>query len=100
MMDHVPAHDGSRDLARAASELAVRVPTTLAPLARLAFDYWWSWSEDGSELFRGIDPERFERVHQNPVRLLRAAPPPSLARAASHGSFLGRTAALAAARQD
>src|SRR5437773_185426 len=54
MMDHVPAHDGSRDLARAASELAVRVPATLAPLARVAFDYWWSWSEDGPEPDRGL----------------------------------------------
>ena len=48
--------DGSDDIARAADELAVRLPAVLAPLARLAFNVWWSWSADGPELFRSIDP--------------------------------------------
>ena len=100
MVGSVPTHDGSEDLARAAGELAVRVPTTLAPLARAAFDYWWSWSEDGPELFRSIDPARFELTRQNPVRLLREAPPPALARAARDSSFVRRAEALERALDD
>src|SRR5439155_3236198 len=73
----VVLHDGSTDLARAARELAVRVPGTLSPLAKLAFNYWWSWASDGPDLFRRIDPERFEATNQNPVRLLREVPPPA-----------------------
>ena len=90
----MPTRDGSEDLARAADELAVRVPTTLAPLARVAFNYWWSWSEDGPALFREIDPERFELTRHNPVRLLREAPPPALARVAPSRSSTATSPAL------
>src|SRR2546429_8410563 len=100
MIQSVPKRDGFDDLARVADELAVRVPSTLAPLARLAFDYWWAWSEQGPGLFRSIDPERFEMTHQNPVRLLREAPPPALARAARDGSFLPRVEELERALED
>ena len=82
--------DGSKDLARAADELAVRVPSSLAPLARLAFNYWWSWTPGAPELFREIDAQRFDLCRENPVRLLREAPAPSLARAARDAAFLHR----------
>ncbi len=62
--------DGRADLERAVSELAQRVPAALAPLARLAYNYRWSWLPGGPELFRSIDRERFELVLENPVRLL------------------------------
>ena len=42
---------GRRDLARAQAALAARIPEPLAPLARLAFNYWWSWTPGGPELF-------------------------------------------------
>src|ERR687887_322195 len=59
-----------------------------------------SWSEDGPELFRSIDPARFELTRQNPVRLLREAPPPALARAARDSSFVRRAEALERALDD
>src|SRR5690242_18675297 len=34
---------GAEDLRRAADQLAARLPYALAPLARLAFNYRWSW---------------------------------------------------------
>jgi starch phosphorylase len=63
-------NDGHEDVQRAASELAERLPESLEPLARLAYNYRWSWLAGGPELFRSIDPERFELCGQNPVRLL------------------------------
>src|SRR2546421_13058598 len=89
MASRVPTDDGSKDLVRAAGELAVRVPSTLAPLARMAFNYWWSWAPGGPDLFRGVDAERFELTHQNPGRLLREAPPAPPTRGARGRGFLG-----------
>jgi glycogen phosphorylase len=86
--------DGSKDLARAADELAVRIPSALAPLARLAFNYWWSWTPGAPDLFREIDAQRFDLCRENPVRLLREVPAPSLARATRDASFLRRMESL------
>ena len=49
---------GHHDLQRAADALAARIPGPLAPLARLAYNYRWSWTPGGPELFSGIDPAR------------------------------------------
>ena len=87
--------DGSKDIAQAAADLEVRLPGALAPLAKLAFNTWWSWAADGPDLFRDIDPERFEATHQNPVRLLREASPSAIGRAASDPSFLERMGSVA-----
>ena len=81
--------DGREDVARAAQELADRLPEALAPLARLAYNYRWSWLPGGAELFRRVDRERCERCLQNPVRLLQEAPTRSVRRA---GGGRGRRA--------
>ena len=70
--------DGLRDVQRAAEELAERLPGPLAPLARLAFNYRWSWLPGAPEMFRSIDPERFALSLQNPVRLLQEVSPRAL----------------------
>src|SRR5258708_22797737 len=46
------------------------LPPMLSAFAGLAYNYWWSWQPGGPELFRAIDPERWESCNQNPVRLL------------------------------
>jgi starch phosphorylase len=66
--------DGARDLARAVRGLADRLPERLWPLARVAYNYRWSWTPGGEDLFRRIDPMRFERTRGNPVRLLHQLP--------------------------
>jgi starch phosphorylase len=86
--------DGSKDVARAADELAVRIPSSLAPLARIAFNYWWSWTPGGPELFREIDAQRFDLCRENPVRLLREAPAPALARLARDKAYMERVDAV------
>ncbi|MGI8712800.1 MAG: alpha-glucan family phosphorylase [Solirubrobacteraceae bacterium] len=83
-------YDGHQDVGRAAAELAERLPETLAPLARLAFNYRWSWLPGGPELFAAIDPERFAMCSQNPVRLLQESPARVLQRAAGDDDVLAR----------
>ena len=64
---------GRRDLERAAEALATRIPEPLGVLARLAYNYRWSWDPDGPDVYRAVDPDRWERVAENPVKLLQEA---------------------------
>ena len=86
--------DGREDVRRAAEELAERIPPRLAPLARLAYNYRWSWLPGGPELFAAIDRERFELCLQNPVRLLQEASARALRRAAEDDALVARAIEL------
>jgi starch phosphorylase len=92
----VTRNDGSEDVRRAVEELAGRIPPALAPLARIAFNYRWSWLPGAPQLFRSIDPERFELCLQNPVRLLAEAPVGALHRAAADAGLRERAEQLEA----
>ena len=81
---------GERDLNRAAAELASRVPERLGVLARLAYNYRWSWWPGGPELFHDVDPDRWERTGYNPVHLLQEASTGALLRAASDDGLIAR----------
>ncbi len=85
---------GRAELDRAAQALASLLPASLDVLARLAYDYRWSWLPGGPALFEAVDPDRWALCGQNPVRLLREAPADALARAAADQALL--TAARAA----
>ncbi len=91
MLRHPP---GTEDLRRAADELASRLPSALAPFARLAFNYRWSWALGGDELFAAIDAHRWEACGRNPLRLLEEAPMVSLERAAGDRELIGRAYSL------
>src|SRR4051794_27579441 len=92
MLAHVQA--GSRDLERAAEALAPRLPEPLGVFARLAYNYRWAWDKDGPDVFRDIDPDRWERVAFNPVKLLQEANAQRLSQAAADDGLLARAAAL------
>jgi starch phosphorylase len=85
---------GGADIVRAAEELADRLPEPLSPLARLAYNYRWSWLPGGHELFAEIDRERFELCMRNPVRLLQEASSRALARAATNDDLVERARAF------
>lgn len=85
---------GQADLERAARSLASRLPPELRGLAHVAYNYRWSWAPRGPEVFRDLDPEGWQAVGENPVRLLLEAPPESLRRAAGDRGLLERARAL------
>jgi starch phosphorylase len=91
MWNHAP---GSADLRRAADQLAARIPALLAPLARLAYNYRWSWTPGGPELFASLDPHRWAVCQHNPVRLLQEASRGGLDRAAADRHFRHRAQSL------
>jgi len=82
--------DGALDVGRAAAELASRLPDALAPLARLAYNYRWSWLPEGEELFRSLDPQRWELCLHNPVRLLQEVSTRTLQAAESDEALIER----------
>ncbi|HEX2087655.1 MAG TPA: alpha-glucan family phosphorylase [Solirubrobacteraceae bacterium] len=92
---------GTDDLERAASALASRLPWPLAVLARLAYNYRWSWLPDGPEVFRAVDPQRWRACGGNPVRLLQEASAEALLRAANDAALIARAEATErAVRED
>jgi glycogen phosphorylase len=89
-----PLDAGVEDVAAAAQILAGRLPTPLQPLAELAYNYRWSWTRGGPELFERIDPQRWTLCSANPVRMLQEVSPTVLKRLAEDESFLERLGAL------
>ena len=81
---------GDRDLDAAAQALASRLPEPLRDLARLAYNYEWSWQAGSAALFEDIEPQRWALVAANPVRLLEEAEPERLAEAAADDALLAR----------
>jgi starch phosphorylase len=93
----VDADDGSRDLARAIDRLARRLPEPLQPLAEIAYNYEWSWTPGGRELFRALGAHRFGLSNENPVRFLRDLAEPELLAAATDAAYIERIGKVAAA---
>jgi len=58
------------DVALRIEELEDRLVPELRPLARVAYNYRWSWTRDGSATFAAIDAHRWRLVGQNPVEFL------------------------------
>jgi starch phosphorylase len=85
---------GDEELGRRAADLAGRLPDELGSLARIAYDYRWCWYADGKDVFRSIDPGRWELCGKNPVRLLQEVSGEALARAAADPALLARVASL------
>ncbi|MCU0269168.1 MAG: alpha-glucan family phosphorylase [Acidimicrobiales bacterium] len=86
---------GSDDLGAAAQALALRLPEPLRPLARVAYDYGWSWTPGGPEVFADLHPGRWRQCGWNPVRLLQEVAPRVLQRAAADPAFVERVDRLA-----
>jgi starch phosphorylase len=86
---------GDRDIDLAVAELAATLPAALQPLARVAFDYRWSWSADGAATFATIDSGHWARCGANPRRLLTETPQSTLRRAAANAALVARVERLA-----
>ena len=91
---------GERDIRRAAQALSRYLPTRLAPLASLAYNFSWVWHPDGEQLFRDIDGHRWRLCGQNVVRFLQETPEESLNRAAVDESIVARAECLYEAMEE
>ncbi len=85
---------GTADLAAASAALRSCLPEPLGPLADLAYNYRWSWTPGGPELFASVDPRRWAACANNPVRLLQEVHPDRLRELAGDEEFLARLAAF------
>ncbi len=46
------------------------LPLPLRPLVQLSWNYWWSWSAEGTSIFRDLDPDVWDECEHNPRELL------------------------------
>ncbi|HHW31860.1 MAG TPA: glycosyltransferase family 1 protein [Clostridiaceae bacterium] len=46
------------------------IPDQLIKLKELAYNLWWTWNYEATELFREIDPDLWDKLNNNPVRFL------------------------------
>jgi starch phosphorylase len=84
------ASAGADDLAQRAADLAEQLPDGLKPLAPVAYNYRWSWMPDGEDVFREINPHRWELAGGNPVRFLSDLWPSTRANADSNAELRER----------
>jgi glycogen phosphorylase len=66
------------------------LPEPLRPLEELVLNLRWSWHNETIELFRSVDPELWESVRHDPVRLLGEVSAERLAALAGDRRFLRR----------
>ena len=64
------------------------LPEPLVRLRELAYNMWWSWHADALGLFRRLEPDLWNDVGQNPVRLLAHLAQKRLDQAASDKAYL------------
>ena len=70
------------------------LPPPLKDLERLAWNYWWSWSADGPNVFRDLDPEIWEECENNPRLLLARTSEYRLAQMATDPIYIERVRRL------
>ncbi len=68
------------------------LPDSLAPLGELATNLRWSWHTRTRELFRSIDPERWQRLKEDPVALLASLSTDELDALAADEQFVAKVA--------
>ncbi|HEY0003788.1 MAG TPA: alpha-glucan family phosphorylase [Pyrinomonadaceae bacterium] len=83
------------EIERMGGEQESRLPVSLLPLERLAWNYWWSWAAGGTALFRDLDPEMWEECEHNPRRLLEKTTEFRLAEMATDPVYITRVRRLA-----
>lgn len=75
--------------------LKAKLPPPLVALADLAYNYWWSWTEERVSLFSSLDPAQWQACGHNPVALLEAVPDERLWQVAEDPHYLNRLHQLA-----
>ena len=71
-----------------------KLPANIRALEKIAQNYWWTWSAEGSYLFRGLDSQLWEEVEQNPRLLLQKISDFHLAQRACDPFYAARVARI------
>ena len=50
--------------------VASHVPQELEKLSEMAHNLWWTWHDEATALYAGLDPELWEKAGHNPIVLL------------------------------
>jgi len=66
------------------------LPKPLQRLRELAYNLWWSWNTDAVEVFRLLDPDLWNEVGHNPVKLLGQLSTKRLEQAAADTTLLAQ----------
>jgi starch phosphorylase len=69
---------------------AVPIPERVRRLADLADNLWWSWHPPARNLFKAVSYPLWKSTRHNPVRMLQQVDPQRLERLANDPSFLDR----------
>src|SRR5579871_285635 len=95
-MPHRIFMPGAADLESRIAVLDERLVGGLKPLARVAYNYRWSWARDGTEVFRDINPHRWVTSNENPVAFLNDLWPATMEAADRDSELCARIERLAA----
>src|SRR5215208_1750366 len=75
------------------------IPPALARLEELAYNLHWTWDPSAADLFRRLDPVRWEETNHNPVLTLRTTDQARLDEAARDAGYRRELAGAAAELQ-
>ncbi|MDP3879154.1 MAG: alpha-glucan family phosphorylase [Dehalococcoidales bacterium] len=67
---------------------SLALPKRIGRLEELANNLWWSWHEDGRQVFRSLDYAQWRASNHNPVKQLREMSPEKLNSTAKDPAFL------------
>jgi len=73
-------------------EVVRELPTEIAGLRQLAYNFRWTWHHETQDLFRDVDAELWEAVENNPVELLNRLSADRIDRLVHDEVFLARLA--------
>lgn len=74
--------------ATSADLLFTPIPARINRLRDIAYNYWWAWNPNATDLFNRIDSQLWESIYHNPVQFLRNVRQRSLISAANNPTWL------------
>jgi len=67
-----------------------KLPEALKPLKELAYNLWWSWNYEATNMFADIAPNSWEKLEFNPVRLVESLSKEDLDRLEGDNKFIAK----------
>ena len=74
--------------ATSADLLFTPIPVRINRLRDIAYNYWWAWNPNATDLFNRIDSQLWESIYHNPVQFLRNVRQRNLIAVANNPSWL------------